>query len=143
MGLSQHLQALARMPSTLNPELEILGIARAYDPHPHNPEFRFRHYFQNVIGTDAYAAQRKTKPPGVDELTWRGLLDEVGGEHNADGLWPVPGDGFKTLSERARVQVRVCLSQIQTHCGGPITARLSAHTNYERTDPFRVTLTGR
>jgi nuclear pore complex protein Nup54 len=40
----------------------------------------------------------------VDELTWRGLLDEVGGEHNALGLWPVPGDGFKTLAERARVQ---------------------------------------
>ena len=28
----------------------------------------------------------------------------MGGEHNALGLWPVPGDGFKTLAERARVQ---------------------------------------
>ena len=27
---------------------------------------------------------------GVDELTWRGLLDEVGGEHNALGLWARP-----------------------------------------------------
>ena len=86
------------------PEREITAIARAYDDQPNNPEFRFRHYFQNVIGTDQMAASRKIRPPGVDELTWRGLLDEVGGEHNADGLWPVPGDGFKTLAERARVQ---------------------------------------
>ena len=38
-------------------------------------------------------------------------LDEVGGEHNAERLWPVPGDGFKTLQERARVQDAEVASQ--------------------------------
>ena len=56
------------------------------------------------MGVGPESAHLKARPAGVDELTWRGLLDEVGGEHNALGLWPVPGDGFKTLAERARVQ---------------------------------------
>ena len=79
-------------------------MARAYDERPDNPEYRFRHFFANVVGVGPESAHLKTRPAGVDELTWRGLLDEVGGEHNADGLWPVAGDGFKTLAERARVQ---------------------------------------
>ena len=104
MGLSAHLQALARMPTTLVPERELAAVARAYDERPDNPEYRFRHFFANVVGVGPESAHLKTRPAGVDELTWRGLLDEVGGEHNADGLWPVAGDGFKTLAERARVQ---------------------------------------
>ena len=107
MSLSAHLQALARMPTTLVPEREVLAIAKAYDATPTNPEYRFRHYFHNVIPD----AARRARPPAVDELTWRGLLDEVGGEHNAEGLWPVPGDGFKTLAERARVQDAELASQ--------------------------------
>jgi hypothetical protein len=104
MGLSAHLQALARMPTTLVPERELAAIARAYDESPANPEYRFRHFFANVVGVGPEFAHLKVRPQGVDELTWRGLLDEVGGEHNSNGLWPVPGDGFKTLAERARVQ---------------------------------------
>ena len=104
MGLSAHLQALARMPTTLVPERELAAIARAYDESPGNAEYRFRHFFANVVGVGPESAHLKARPAGVDELTWRGLLDEVGGEHNALGLWPVPGDGFKTLAERARVQ---------------------------------------
>jgi hypothetical protein len=76
-----------------------LRIGQAYTEDPNNPAYRFRHYFHNVV-----QPQHRVRPPGVDELTWRSLLDEVGGEHNAEGLWPVPGDGFKTLAERARVQ---------------------------------------
>ena len=107
MSLSAHLQALARMPTTLVPEREILAIAKAYDSNPNNPEYRFRHYFHNVVPD----AARRARPPAVDELKWRGLLDEVGGEHNAEMLWPVPGDGFKTLAERARVQDAELASQ--------------------------------
>ena len=88
------------MPTTLVPEREIAAVARAYHADPANPEYRFRHFFHNVVPHPAH----RVRPPGVDELTWRGLLDEVGGEHNAAGLWPVPGDGFATLAERARVQ---------------------------------------
>ena len=40
----------------------------------------------------------------MDEPHWRKLLNDVGGEHNPDGLWPVPHDGFKALAERARMQ---------------------------------------
>jgi hypothetical protein len=100
ISLSTHLQALARMPSTLVPERELMAIGQAYTEDPNNPAYRFRHYFHNVVPHP----QQRVRPPGVDELAWRGLLDEVGGEHNAHGLWPVPGDGFKTLAERARVQ---------------------------------------
>ena len=107
VSLSAHLQALARMPTTLVPEREILAIAKAYDSNPNNPEYRFRHYFHNVVPD----AARRARPPAVDELKWRGLLDEVGGEHNAEALWPVPGDGFKTLAERARVQDAELASQ--------------------------------
>jgi nuclear pore complex protein Nup54 len=92
------------MPTTLVPERELAAIARAYDESPGNAEYRFRHFFANVVGVGPESAHLKARPAGVDELTWRGLLDEVGGEHNALGLWPVPGDGFKTLAERARVQ---------------------------------------
>ena len=42
MSLSAHLRALARMPTTLVPEREILAIAKAYDSNPNNPEYRFR-----------------------------------------------------------------------------------------------------
>ena len=99
VGLSAHLQALARMPSTLVPERELMAIATAYNADPHNPDYRFRHFFHNVV-----EPHRRVRPPGVDELKWRKLLEEVGGEHNGNGLWPVPGDGFKTLFERAQVQ---------------------------------------
>ena len=74
-----------------------MAIVQAYNPDPNNPAYRFRHYFHNVVPDP----RQRTRPEGVDELTWRGLLDEVGGEHNAEGLWPVPGDGFKTLQGRA------------------------------------------
>ena len=87
------------MPSTLVPERELMAIATAYNADPHNPDYRFRHFFHNVV-----EPHRRVRPPGVDELKWRKLLEEVGGEHNGNGLWPVPGDGFKTLFERAQVQ---------------------------------------
>ena len=99
VGLSAHLQALARMPSTLVPERELMAIAKAYNADPNNPDFRFRHFFHNVT-----EPHHRVRPPGVDELKWRNLLEDVGGEHNAAGLWPVPGDGFKCLAERAAVQ---------------------------------------
>lgn len=98
-GLSAHLQALARMPSTLVPERELMAIAKAYNADPNNPDFQFRHFFHNVT-----EPHHRVRPPGVDELKWRKLLEDVGGEHNASGLWPVPGDGFKCLAERAAVQ---------------------------------------
>jgi len=99
VGLSAHLQALARMPSTLVPERELMAIAKAYNADANNPEYRFRHFFHNVT-----EPHHRVRPPGVDELKWRNLLEDVGGEHNAAGLWPVPGDGFKCLAERAAVQ---------------------------------------
>ena len=101
VSLSAHLQALARMPTTLVPEREILAIAKAYDSNPNNPEYRFVVLPQRQ--RDGGSGDVFTSP-AVDELKWRGLLDEVGGEHNAETLWPVPGDGFKTLAERARSQ---------------------------------------
>ena len=98
VGLSAHLQALARMPSTLVPERELMAIAKAYNADQ-----------QSGFSIPALFSQRDGAPPprqapGVDELKWRNLLEDVGGEHNAAGLWPVPGDGFKCLAERAAVQ---------------------------------------
>ena len=88
------------MPTTLVPDREIAAVARAYAAHPENPEYRFRAFFNNILEDP----NRRVRPPGVDEPHWRKLLNDVGGEHNPDGLWPVPHDGFKALAERARMQ---------------------------------------
>ena len=75
MGLSAHLQRLARMPTTLVPDREIAAVARAYAAHPENPEYRFRAFFNNILEDP----NRRVRPPGVDEPHWRKLLNDVGG----------------------------------------------------------------
>ena len=82
--------------TTLMPEKEIVSLAAALDPN--SAQYRFRHIFYNKVENPA----QRVRPPGVDETQWREALEEVGGEQNAENLWPVLGSGFGALAERLK-----------------------------------------
>lgn len=61
---------------------------------------RPRSLFLNVVGEP----QQRTRPEGIPDAEWRQALTRVGGELNADHLWPVLAVGFRDLSARRDVE---------------------------------------
>ena len=79
---------------------EIEAIEAALNDAAENSRFRFRALLHDMVLDPA----ARVKPAGVDELRWREALEEVGGERNAEGMWPVQAQGFEDLCTRYAVQ---------------------------------------
>ena len=80
---------------------EIEALAAAFGLSNDPVRTRFSHLFLNVVENPAL----RQRPPSVDALQWRQALFRAGGEHNRQGLWPVPANGFGDLLARKAAQV--------------------------------------
>jgi hypothetical protein len=100
---------------------EVEALEAALDPTPENSRYRFRALLHEMRPDPA----TRVKPKGVDELRWREALEEVGGERNAEHMWPVQAQGFTELSARYNAQTKELAAQTEAlkHANAALAAR--------------------